>query len=132
VKIKQSLAQGLTSLFVDITLTSDDDGAKLLKLGIMLLEIFCGQSIEDRRQEENPNANINPNDVSDVGVLRRWIKAKEKEGSLSWASKDAISHCIACFADPRADLHDSNFRQSVIDKVVVPLLGELHHWQGSA
>lgn len=97
----------------------------------MLLEIFCGQRIEDRRQEENPSGNVDANDASDIGVLRRWIKAMEKEGNLSWASKDAISHCIACFADPRADLQNSDFRQGVIDKVVAPLMGELHHWQGS-
>lgn len=96
----------------------------------MLLEIFCGQRIEDRKQEENPRADPNSDDVSDVGVLRRWIKAKEKEGNISCGSKEAISHCIACFADPRADLQDSCFRQAVIDKVVVPLLCDLRHWQG--
>lgn len=109
---------------------SSDDGARLLKLGTMLLEIFCGQRIEDRRQEDSSSANENDNDVSDIGVLRRWIKAKQMEGNLSWATKGAISHCIKCFADPCADLDDANFRQAVIDNVAVPLLGELHHWQG--
>lgn len=120
----------LTRIAAGISIPLGNDGVRLLQLGIMLLEIFCGQRMEDRKQEGNLTVAGNSDDVTNLGVLRRWIKAKKQEGNLSWATKDAVSHCIACFADPRTDLQDQSFRQSVIDNVVVPLLNELHHWEG--
>ncbi|OCL09405.1 hypothetical protein AOQ84DRAFT_438997 [Glonium stellatum] len=113
-----------------IPMSPNSDGAKLLKLGVLLLEVFCRQTIEDRKQDENLNAEDGPSDVSDLGVLRRWIRDKQNEGSISLASKDAVSHCISCFADPRTDLKDPDFRKSMIDKVIVPLLDELYLWKG--
>lgn len=111
---------------------SADDASRLLKLGIMLLEIFSGQTIESRKQEEDLEMSVKPGDVADLCVLRRWLKLKEKEGDISLASKDAIAHLITCFADPRADLGESDFRQSIIDRVMIPLIGEWQHWRGTA
>jgi hypothetical protein len=106
------------------------DRVRLLKLGILLLEIFCGQKMEDRRQEENQSDGGKLDDIADLGLLQRWVQAKESEGALSWASKEAISYCMACFGDPRANLQDADFRESIIEKVLKPLRGELYHWKG--
>lgn len=104
-----------------------DDSINLLALAKMLLEIRSSRRIEELRTWDDLGPNAIPNEATDLQTLKRWI-AREK-GNLSFAFRGAIGYCMKCFADPDTDLEDLEFRQGVIDSVVVPLLEELRYLQ---
>jgi hypothetical protein len=108
-------------------LSNEDDGTNLLALATLLLEVRFSQRIEDRRRSEDLGPDSKPNEATAIQTLKQWIS--QEKGNLSWAFRDAVSHCMKSFADPNADLQDPEFRQGVIDNVIVPLMNELHHWQ---
>lgn len=89
----------------------------------MLLEIYFNQSLESFYT--NGAASMR-SELSDLGVVKRWMN--REKGNLSWAFQNAISHCLRCFADPNADLNNQDFRQGVIDQILLPLQDELSIW----
>lgn len=105
-------------------IASTDDSTRLLDLGILLLEIYFNQPLESFYEG---NAIAERSELTDLGIVKRWM-TKEK-GNLSWAFQNAISHCLRCFADPNANLQDADFRQGVIEQVLLPLQDELYIWK---
>ncbi|KAF2497515.1 hypothetical protein BU16DRAFT_316252 [Lophium mytilinum] len=104
----------------------EGDSSKLLALGIVLLEIYFNQPIESLRAKTSSGISQQPNDYEDLSIANRWVR--REKGNLSWAFQNAVSHCLKCFADPNADLQDPDFRQGVIDEVLIPLQDELSLW----
>ena len=116
-----------TTIYTDGSSNSHDDNVNLLALARLLLEIRFNDRIELLQRQGDLGPDTLPNEATDLRTLKRWV-VKEK-GNLSFAFRDAITFFMKCFADPSADLQDITFRQSIVDKVVVPLLEELHYWQ---
>jgi hypothetical protein len=104
------------------------DSASLLTLAKVLLEIKLNDQFETQQQGEDLGTNSKPNEATDIRTLMRWIT--EEEGNLSFTYRNVVSHCIKCSVDPSTNLRDLVFRQTLVDRVVVPLLEELHIWQG--
>ncbi|KAL2049168.1 hypothetical protein ABVK25_010597 [Lepraria finkii] len=104
----------------------------LLALGIILLELYFGESIESRRQPEDL-LNGCVNSSTHLNVARRWLlECHQQEMSNGYWM--ATNHCIHCFFDPMpksTDLHDEDFRESVYQKIVLPLEMELKQWQST-
>ncbi|KAF5651814.1 hypothetical protein F25303_3856 [Fusarium sp. NRRL 25303] len=105
-----------------------DDSANLLMLAKILLQIkFHGRTsfISNKESVSNPTAFDR---VRESQLLNQWV-FQERE-NLSFAHYNAIQFCIASSNSIDADLWDLKFRQIVLDRVVVPLVNELSHWQG--
>ena len=103
---------------------SGDDSARLLDLGILLLEIYFAQSIEEVYQADDTRSPRN--ELVDLRTVKRWLN--REKGNLSWAFQNAVAHCLRCFADPNADLENPDFRQGVIEQILLPLQDELLIW----
>ncbi|KAL1303415.1 hypothetical protein AAFC00_006806 [Neodothiora populina] len=101
-----------------VDLPGDDHGA-LLRLGILLLEIFFRESVDEHRDPAQSGSNQS---YTDLTIARRWVK--EDKAEMSKAFYEAVSYCIMSFANPDADLADATFRQEVVDHVVIPLRDE--------
>lgn len=108
---------------------SGNDCSKLLALGIMLLEICCGQPIENMRRPEDHGPN-EPNELSNLGAARRWLLEQNGRGNISLAFCSAISHCLKCFVDPTADLENIAFTRTIEELVLAPLEEEQNHLLG--
>lgn len=110
----------------DLSIDSDDT-VNLLALARLLLEIRSSRRIGDLRRKEDLGPGATPNEVTDLQTLKRWIE--QEKGNLSFAFRGAITYCMMSFADPDSNLKDLGFRETVIGKVVAPLLEELHFLQ---
>jgi hypothetical protein len=97
---------------------SQNDCSKLLALGVMLLEICCGQTIENLHQPEDLGPN---NELSNLSAARRWLLEQKNKGDISFAFYSAIFHCLKCFVDPTANLENMAFAQAVEEQVLAPL-----------
>ncbi|CVK91296.1 uncharacterized protein FMAN_09439 [Fusarium mangiferae] len=105
-----------------------DDSTNLLMLAKILLQIkFHGRpsSISNIERASNPTTFDR---VRESQLLNQWV-FQERE-NLSFAHYNVIQFCIASPNSIDADLWDLKFRQIVLDRVVVPLVNELSHWQG--
>lgn len=91
-----------------------DNNASLLALAVVLLEVSLGQPIE--RQQSTENLGL-------LGTVKVWIA--QQEDNLSKAFLCAVCHCMSWYADPSKKLRDPNFRQEVLNQVVMPLRDEL-------
>lgn len=96
------------------SLSTIDNNVSLLALAVVLLEVSLGQPIE--RQQGTENLGL-------LGALKNWID--QQEDNLSKAFFCAICHCMSWYADPSKKLRDVEFRQEVLDQVVIPLQDEL-------
>ncbi|KAF2464871.1 uncharacterized protein BDR25DRAFT_380309 [Lindgomyces ingoldianus] len=101
-----------------------DDSAKIIDLGILLFEIYFNQPMENfYTNEEFADSR---NKLNDSCVVRRWMN-RERE-KLSGTFQNAIAHCLRCFANPDANLQDTDFRQGVVDHMLFQLQDELSIW----
>ncbi|PNP79395.1 hypothetical protein FNYG_07230 [Fusarium nygamai] len=106
-----------------------DDSANLLMLAKILLQIkFHGRTSFTKNKESLANSTAF-DQVRESQLLNQWI-FQERE-NLSFAHYNAIQFCIAASNSIDADLWDLKYRQVVLDRVVVPLVNELSHWQGA-
>ncbi|KAG4284337.1 hypothetical protein FPRO06_08716 [Fusarium proliferatum] len=104
-----------------------DDSANLLMLAKILLQIkFHGRMsfANNKESVSNPTAFDR---VRESQLLNQWI-FQERE-NLSFAHYNAIQFCIASSNSIESDLWDLKFRQIVLNRVVLPLVNELGHWQ---
>ncbi|KAF5969353.1 hypothetical protein FBULB1_10265 [Fusarium bulbicola] len=107
-----------------------DDSANLLMLAKILLQIkFHGRTSFTKSKENTSNPTAFDR-VRESQLLNQWI-FQERE-KLSFAHYNTIQFCIASSNSIGADLWDLKYRQIVLDRVVVPLVNELSHWQGVA
>ncbi|ERF72611.1 hypothetical protein EPUS_08747 [Endocarpon pusillum Z07020] len=100
---------------------SENDSSKLLALGTMLLEICCGQPIENLRRAEDLGPNNEPSELSNLSAARRWLREQKSKGDISFAFYSAILHCLKCFVDPTADLENREFSRTIEEQILAPL-----------
>ena len=104
----------------------------LLDLGILLLELYFGQSIEQKRQPEDLSADGKPHTNTDLYTARNWLD-ETFQMSMSPRFWSATKHCIDIHVyDPMVknpDLCDEGFREAFYEKVVLPLEEELGDWE---
>ncbi|KAF5622006.1 hypothetical protein F52700_10881 [Fusarium sp. NRRL 52700] len=106
-----------------------DDSANLLTLAKVLLQIkFHGRTSFTNNKESAMNSTAFDR-VRESQLLNQWIF--RERGNLSFAHYNAIQFCIASSNRIDADLWDLKYRQTLLDRVVVPLVNELSHWQGA-
>lgn len=105
----------------------------LLALGILLIEIICGQTIDSMRTPEDSQGSFtidttNPGTntlLSDYMVARRLL-SQVYEASSNYGS--AVRRCInGDFPRQKLDLDDEDFRQEVYSGVVSLLEEDLGH-----
>ncbi|KAF4334108.1 sugar transporter STL1 [Fusarium beomiforme] len=86
--------------------------ATLLSLGIMLLELLFGDTLERQpfRADYLGNGGV-PNDMTDFCTAMRWQKKVEEDFGDKLAQ--AIESCVKCAFEPVADLHSLAFVQAV-------------------
>lgn len=106
------------------------DSSKVLGLGILLVEICSGQPIESLRHPEDLGPSGEPNEITNLQAIRRWILEQENKGNLTPAFRSAISHCLKCFVDPTASLQNPDFRRTVEEQVIAPLEDEMNYLFG--
>lgn len=104
-----------------------NDCSKLLALGVLLMEISSSQPVESLRFEEDFGPNKEPNEMTNVQAVRRWIEEQMNKGTLSPAFYSAIFHCLKCFVDPTGNLKNLEFRTAVEEQVLAPLEEENAH-----
>jgi hypothetical protein len=103
----------------------------LLDLGIVLLELYFGQPIEQKRQPEDLAANGHVHANTDLYTARNWLD-ESYQTNMSLRYWSAVKHCIDYVFQPMPrslDLLDETFREAVYTKVVLPLEEELHDWE---
>ncbi|KAF5570496.1 hypothetical protein FPHYL_1172 [Fusarium phyllophilum] len=105
-----------------------DDSANLLMLAKILLQIKFHGRTSFTNNKEGTSSSTAFDRVRESQLLNQWI-FQERE-NLSFAHYNAIQFCIASSNNIDADLWDLKYRQVVLDRVVVPLVNELSHWQG--
>lgn len=97
----------------------------LLSLGIMLLEINTGQSLESIRIPQDLGTSQNPDDNSDFITAHRWLLDQETQGQLSHGFSTAITSCLQGYLNPRADFSDPEFCRHVQETMIKPLEMEM-------
>ena len=88
---------------VTLTQQAADDKYAFLKLGIMLLEIFAGESFPS---SQSPAAGDHR--MTDLVTVNNWVE--QEEGNMTKAFYNAISECISWFAHPGAYLRNDGFQ----------------------
>ncbi|KAF2465073.1 uncharacterized protein BDR25DRAFT_295894 [Lindgomyces ingoldianus] len=104
---------------------SMNDCSKLLGLGVLLVEITSGRSIESMRLREDLGPNGYANEVTDLQVARRWLLEQKNSGNLTLGFESAISHCLKSYVDPTSRLRSEDFRGTVKNEVLAPLRREM-------
>ena len=125
----------LSTCFQDLQ-DNDDPNAMLrihpnqsiLSLGILLLEIQLGKSIESQRSSDDLIDGQTVNVNTDLTTALRLL-----ENSVDDIYEDyrmAIQACLDCnfaTADQALDLNNAEFREAVYKNIVAPLEQELYH-----
>jgi hypothetical protein len=93
----------------------------ILALGIMLLELCFGQTLEEQSFRKKYLGNDGqPNEFTDVATAMQWQDDALGEGGPGF--ENAIRRCIHCAFGPKStDLADGEFREAVYSEVVQPL-----------
>ena len=104
----------------------------LFALGVMLLELCFGNTLED-----NPARQLylgkdgKPNDWTDLATASHWQKSALGEIGPDYA--EAIRKCIFCaFPHPYDDLSDHRFSEAIHSEVVEPIKATLQHFDPNA
>ena len=104
----------------------------LFALGVMLLELCFGKSLEDNPARESYlGSDGKPNDWTDFATARNWQKSATGEIGPDYA--EAIRKCIFCaFPLPYNNLSDDRFSEAVHSEVVEPVKATLQFLDPSA
>ena len=97
----------------------------LLALGIMLLEISSGRSLESIRIPQDLGTSQTPDNDSDLITAHRWLLDQEMQGNLSYGFVTAITSCLQAYLNPRADSSDPEFCRHIQETVIKPLEVEM-------
>ncbi|KAL6708129.1 hypothetical protein ACN47E_003313 [Coniothyrium glycines] len=102
----------------------------LLALAITLLELYFGTTADQYQESEHgtidPSYHQNPWML--CSMAHEW--AEDCQEDLSAAFLSAVRHCLRCFSDPGASLHDAEFLQAAVEGIVLPLQEELYQFLG--
>ena len=93
----------------------------LFRLGIVLIELCLGDTLESLRTSEDPlDRDGKSNILTEWATATRLIHDVSREAGNRYG--DAVRRCIYCDFDQRStSLENSAFRQAVYDGIIVPL-----------
>lgn len=111
----------------DFQLTRKDEdypgvrNTTLFALGIVLIELCLGQTLESMRNEHDPLDNMGR-----VNIVTEWATAKRMMSKVVAEAGnrygDAVRRCIYCEFDSRdTNLNNERFREAVYQGVIAPL-----------
>lgn len=104
----------------------------LFQLGILLIELCLGKTIEQLRITEDLSLGAStPNALANLSTAERLLQGGQlsKEASLRYQS--AVNRCIYCnFDQESTSLENDQFHQAVYDGVVAPLEQDLMAFEG--
>jgi hypothetical protein len=108
---------------------ASDDSSRLLRLGVILLEICAHRTIEDVRASIRDIANLDfSTDLGrDFTTIREYVR--NQQGNMLPCFQVAIDYCIKAYAGGALDLEDRAERQQVIEKVLRPFERNLRFWR---
>ncbi|KAK4204394.1 hypothetical protein QBC40DRAFT_97816 [Triangularia verruculosa] len=106
------------------------DRCNMLALGILLLEINSGMSIESMRQELNPESGGQENDMADLVTASQWLHKRVEAGRMTRQFSDAITYCLQCYLDHFVSLGNPDFSKAVEERVLEPLECEMQYLYG--
>ena len=95
----------------------------LFNLGVLLLELSYGKSLDDFKSAEDPPI------FTEYAIARRLVEDLTEEAASGYV--DAVRACIFCDFRTKINsmsLDNDSFRQAVYNDVVVPLEEEWKHW----
>jgi hypothetical protein len=96
----------------------------ILALGILLLELYFGETLENACDVEDDVFDFEKNGTALLCAALGWVDSVTDD--ISFKYLQAAQHCIKCFFETRSrSLMDEEFRQAVCEKVLVPLQEEL-------
>ena len=106
----------------------------LLSLGILLLELYTGQTFEEycskMALENGSRLDDYYKQLHNLDSVSKWLNSSQED--LSAGYMGAVQHCIRSFFDRVNTAQDeAMFRQSVYDQVVLPLQEELQSFLGA-
>ncbi|SMQ50336.1 unnamed protein product [Zymoseptoria tritici ST99CH_1A5] len=94
----------------------------LFSLGLMLIELCMGKSMEDlhRADERNPDGTIS--EFSDLLTAERLLNKQTISESFGKRWSDVVRRCIRCEVDEtESSLEDAGFRKAVYNKILMEL-----------
>lgn len=97
----------------------------LLALAVALLELYFGESAEERAHDATA---LSTSSWGLAALVHEWAETEKED--LSAAFLGAVRHCLRCFSDPGASLRDSEFLQAAVEGIVLPLQEELQQFLG--
>ncbi|KAI9764814.1 MAG: hypothetical protein M1839_005706 [Geoglossum umbratile] len=107
----------------------------LLALGIILLELYTGQTFEQCCSKTS--AEISPclddyyKQLHNLDAASKWLNAAQED--LSAGYMGAVLHCFRSFFDPiNTGQNETVFRQSIYEQVILPLHEELQSFLGES
>ena len=108
---------------------ASDDSSRLLRLGVILLEICAQKTIEDVRLSIKDIANLNfSTDLRrDFTTIREYVR--NEQGNMLPCFQTAIDFCIKAYAGGALNLEKQAERQEVIDRVLCPFERNLQFWR---
>jgi hypothetical protein len=119
-------SQAMSSSSQTTPITIVDRNPTLFALGIMLLEIMLGSSLDGLR-EPSEHALVIPGD--EPGVIRDSVTAhrllEQRVALINPLYKVVVERCMGCAASQ--DLDEENFRREVYNRVVLELEAILGH-----
>lgn len=95
----------------------------MFNLGVLLLELSYGKSLDHFKSEDDPPI------FTEYFIARRLVETLADEEASGYV--DAVRACIHCDFGAKSkvpSLDNDVFRQAVYDDVVVPLEDEWKHW----
>ncbi|KFY36392.1 hypothetical protein V494_05049 [Pseudogymnoascus sp. VKM F-4513 (FW-928)] len=110
----------------------------LLSLGILLLELYTGQSFEQHlsriKGKSISGSSLDPPEESLERLIKlneasNWLKAVQDDLSIGF--QGAIAHCIHSYFKGSSGKDEANYRQEVLDQVVLPLQDDLQSFLGT-
>lgn len=121
--------------------TSDVPGYKLsypfrnlnlFYLGVMLIEITLGRTLESMRTEDDPlNENGEPDMLTHLSIARRVLEMGTVTTEAGFRYGEVVYRCIWTeFGVLNTSLDNADFRRAVYDGVIAPLEEDLKNFYG--
>ncbi|TVY19368.1 hypothetical protein LARI1_G003447 [Lachnellula arida] len=106
----------------------------LLALGIILMELYTGQTLEQHYAATSLGTPSPDNEylsiIQRLYVAHQWLEELKDKGRLSHAYINAVHRCIQGYLDFATGDDEAGFRQKVLDQVVLPVEEEMRVFLG--
>lgn len=105
----------------------------LFALGILLIEICLGRTLESLRTNEDPVTENGDSDIlTRMSIARRVLQLGRISDEAGTKYEEVVYRCIWCeFGVCDTNLNNDSFRRAVYDQVVAPLETDLNYFNES-